>query len=206
MYHTAMLTRLVQDTDVDVVMLSGHYTLLEHRARDDLLPACAERGVSVLAASVFNSGLLAMPRPAEGARFDYAPASLEILRRAHRIADVCETHGVTLPQVAMAFPLRHPAVAGIVIGMRSAEEVRYNAASFQADIPRAGLGRPTRRRAPRRTRTGTGMRRTQGAAGWPARSPASESYTCHRRPVGARPSRHDARPHALHLTRLTRRA
>ena len=66
MYHTAMLTRLVQDTDVDVVMLSGHYTLLEHRARDDLLPACAERGVSVLAASVFNSGLLAMPRPPKG--------------------------------------------------------------------------------------------------------------------------------------------
>lgn len=135
MYHTAMLTRLVRETDVDAVMLSGHYTLLEHRALDDLLPACTERGVSVLAASIFNSGLLATPRPAEGAFFDYAPASPEVLRRAHRIADVCEAHGVTLPQVAMAFPLRHPAVAGIVVGMRSAEEVRHNVASFGADIP-----------------------------------------------------------------------
>jgi D-threo-aldose 1-dehydrogenase len=135
MYHTAMLTRLVRETDIDVVMLSGRYTLLDHSALDDLLPACAERGVSVLAASIFNSGLLATPRPAAGAPFDYEPASPELLRRAHRIADVCEVHGVTLPQAALAFPLRHPVVAGIVVGMRSADEVRRNAESLAAGVP-----------------------------------------------------------------------
>ncbi|MEU4997914.1 aldo/keto reductase [Streptomyces sp. NPDC021622] len=135
MYDTARLTRLVRETDVDVVMQSGHYTLLQHGALDELLPACVDRGVSVLAASVFNSGLLATDRPAAGAHFDYAPASAEPLRRAHRIADVCEAHGVTLPQVAMAFPLRHPVVAGIVVGMRSADEVRRNVAAFGAAIP-----------------------------------------------------------------------
>ncbi|MEU1790429.1 aldo/keto reductase [Streptomyces sparsogenes] len=135
MYHTGMLTRLVEEADVDAVMLSGYYTLLQHSALDDLLPACAERGVSVLAASIFNSGLLATSRPAEGAHFEYAPASRELLRRTHRIADVCEAHGVTLPQVAMAFPLRHPVVAGIVVGMRTAEEVRSNLDSFGVEIP-----------------------------------------------------------------------
>ncbi|MGY0061630.1 aldo/keto reductase [Streptomyces sp. LZ34] len=135
MYHTGMLTKLVQEADVDAVMLSGHYTLLQHGALDDLLPACAERSVSVLAASIFNSGLLATPRPAEGAHFEYAPASRELVRRTHRIADVCEAHGVTLPQVAMAFPLRHPVVAGIVVGMRTVEEVRSNVESFGAEIP-----------------------------------------------------------------------
>lgn len=135
MYHTGMLTKLVQEADVDAVMLSGYYTLLQHNALDDLLPACTERGVSVLAASIFNSGLLATPRPAQGAHFEYAPASQELLRRTHRIADVCEAHGVTLPQVAMAFPLRHPVVAGIVVGMRTAEEARSNVESFGAEIP-----------------------------------------------------------------------
>ncbi|WP_328771689.1 aldo/keto reductase [Streptomyces sp. NBC_00286] len=135
MYHTGMLTRLVKETDADVVMLSGRYTLLDHSALDDLLPACTQRGVSVLAASVFNSGLLATPRPTDGASFDYAPASPDVLRRAHGIADICEAHGTTLPQAAMAFPLCHPTVAGIVLGMRSPEEVRHNVASFQADIP-----------------------------------------------------------------------
>lgn len=137
MYDSAKLTRLVRETDADVVMLSGRYTLLNHSALDDLMPACAERGVSVLAASVFNSGLLATERPREGARYDYAPATPYVLERVHRIADVCAAHGVTLPQAAMAFPLLHPAVAGVVAGMRSAEEVRRNVAAFSAPVPAA---------------------------------------------------------------------
>lgn len=135
MYHPGKLTRLVEESDVDVVMLSGRYTLLDHSALDELLPACIDRGVSVLAASIFNSGLLATARPAERATFDYAPASPQIIERAHRMADVCEAHGVTLPAVAMAFPLRHPAVSGIVVGMRAADEVRRNVAAFDAEIP-----------------------------------------------------------------------
>jgi D-threo-aldose 1-dehydrogenase len=135
MYHTAMLTTLVRETDLDVVMLAGRYTLLNQRALDDLLPACTERGVSVLAAAVFNSGVLALPRPAPGARFDYAPASPELLHRANAIAEVCQAHGVTLPQAAMAFPLGHPVVAGIVVGMRSAGEVQANLTSLAAAVP-----------------------------------------------------------------------
>jgi D-threo-aldose 1-dehydrogenase len=137
MYHPGKLTRLVKESDVDAVMLSGRYTLLDHSALDELLPVCTDRGVSVLAASVFNSGLLATARPAESATFDYAPATPQLRERAHRIADVCEAHGVTLPAVAMAFPLRHPAVSGIVVGMRSADEVRRNVAAFGVEIPAA---------------------------------------------------------------------
>lgn len=135
MYDTAMLTTLVKETDVDVIMQSGRHTLLDHSALDTFLPACEERGVSVIAASVFNSGLLAVPRPAGGAHFDYETAAPEVVERANRIADVCEAHGVTLPQAAMAFPLQHPAVAGIVVGMRSAEEARRNSESFAAEVP-----------------------------------------------------------------------
>lgn len=135
MYHPGKLTTLVEESDVDVVMLSGRYTLLDQSALDELLPACTDREVSVLAASVFNSGLLATARPPEGATFDYAPAAPRTLERAHRIADVCETHGVTLPELAMAFPLRHPAVSGIVVGMRTADEVHRNMAAFGAEIP-----------------------------------------------------------------------
>jgi D-threo-aldose 1-dehydrogenase len=135
MHDPAKLTRLVTETDVDVVMLSGRYTLLDQSALDELLPACTARGVSVLAASVFNSGLLAAHPPVDGATFDYAPAAARELERARRIAEICEAHGVTLPAAAMAFPLRHPAVAGVVVGMRSADEVRANVAAFTAGIP-----------------------------------------------------------------------
>ncbi|WP_410657383.1 aldo/keto reductase [Amycolatopsis sp. lyj-112] len=135
MYDTAMLTTLVKEADIDVVMQSGRHTLLDHSALDTFLPACEERGVSVIAASIFNSGLLAVPRPGEGAHFDYETATPDVLRRANEMADVCEAHGVTLPQVAMAFPLRHPAVAGIAVGMRSAEEARRNVESFAVEVP-----------------------------------------------------------------------
>nr|WP_042189000.1 aldo/keto reductase [Kibdelosporangium sp. MJ126-NF4]CEL18595.1 L-fuco-beta-pyranose dehydrogenase [Kibdelosporangium sp. MJ126-NF4]CTQ98080.1 L-fuco-beta-pyranose dehydrogenase (EC 1.1.1.122) [Kibdelosporangium sp. MJ126-NF4] len=135
MYDTDMLTTLVREADIDVVMQASRCTLLNHSALDTFLPACEERGVSVIAAAIFNSGLLAVPRPGEGAYFDYDAATPEMLARANRIADVCEAHGVTLPQVAMAFPLRHPVVAGIAVGMRSAEEARRNVESFAVEVP-----------------------------------------------------------------------
>ncbi|NGO72024.1 aldo/keto reductase [Streptomyces boncukensis] len=137
MYDPDKLTRLVRETDVDVVMLSGRYTLLNHTALDTLFPACAERGVSVLAASVFNSGLLATAEPGAAGMYDYAPAPPGLVDRARRIAGVCAAHGVELPAAALAFPLRHPVVAGIVVGMRSADEVRANVASYETEIPEA---------------------------------------------------------------------
>jgi D-threo-aldose 1-dehydrogenase len=121
-----LLARLVRETDVDVVMLAGGITLLNQSGLDDLVPLCAERGVSVLAAAPFNSGILASARPSEDASFGYSRAPQEVLERAHRIADVCEAHGVTLPQAAIALPLQQPVVASVVLGMRSAAEVRTN--------------------------------------------------------------------------------
>ncbi|MFE0416679.1 aldo/keto reductase [Streptomyces tendae] len=135
MYDTGKLSRLVREADPDVVMLSGRQTLLDHSALDELLPACTERGVSMMAASVFNSGLLATDRPAVGAHYDYGATTPELLERVHRIADVCAAHGVTVPQAAMTFPLLHPAVAGIAVGMRTAQEVRRNVAAFAAPVP-----------------------------------------------------------------------
>ena len=135
MGESSLLTRLVQEADVDVVMLAGRYTLLDQSALDDLLPACQQRQVSVAAASVFNSGILAQSRPSAGAHYEYAPASEALVQRANRIAEVCDAHGVTLPQAAIAFPLTHPAVATVVLGMRSAHEVRVNAEHFDHQVP-----------------------------------------------------------------------
>ncbi|GIH92563.1 aldo/keto reductase [Planobispora siamensis] len=130
-----MLAGFVRETDVDVVMLAGRYTLLDQSGGRELLPLCLERGVRVLAAGVFNSGLLATHEPS--GTYDYAPAPGSLLARARRIAAVCERHGVTLPQAALAFPLRHPAVASVVVGTRSAEEVARNAALTARPAPEA---------------------------------------------------------------------
>jgi D-threo-aldose 1-dehydrogenase len=135
MNQSAMLARFIERTELDIVMLAGRYTLLDQRALDDLLPAAVERGVSVVAAGVFNSGILATDRPGRTAHYDYAQAPKAIFERAVRIADVCDRHGTTLPAAAAQFPLAHPAVATVCLGARSAEQVRRNAALFERPAP-----------------------------------------------------------------------
>lgn len=128
------LLRIVRETAVDVVMLGGRWTLLDHSGRE-VLDTCAARGVSVIVAAPFNSGLLASPWPQDDARYDYLPASAEILARARRLAEYCSDYQITLPQAALHFPLRHPAVVSVVAGVQSPQEVRSDAAWLAATVP-----------------------------------------------------------------------
>jgi D-threo-aldose 1-dehydrogenase len=126
--------RFVQESDVDVVMVAGRWTLVD-RSAEPLLDACAERGVSVLAAAPYNSGLLAADEPDGSGSFDYGPVPPEVLARARACARVAREHGSTLPAAALQFPLRHPAVAGVVTGLRSVEQVRAAAAWLATPLP-----------------------------------------------------------------------
>jgi D-threo-aldose 1-dehydrogenase len=115
--------RFVKEADLDVVMVAGRWTLLD-RSGGPLLDACADRGVSVLAAAPFNSGLLARSRPTDEGHFNYAAPDAGVLATAHDLADLAGSHGITLPQAAIQFPLRHPAVAAVVAGFATADHVR----------------------------------------------------------------------------------
>ncbi|WP_407359657.1 aldo/keto reductase [Microbacterium sp. LBN7] len=128
MNQTAMLARFLTETDADVMMVAGRWTLLDHSAADELLPLALERDVSVIAAAVFNSGILATDAPAAGDTFDYGPAGSDVVERARAIAAVAHRHGSTLPELAVQFPLRHPAVAAVVTGGASAEQASRNSA------------------------------------------------------------------------------
>jgi D-threo-aldose 1-dehydrogenase len=136
MNQAAMLERFVTETDVDAVLLAGRHTLLEQSA-DALLAACLDRGVSVLAGGVFNSGLLAHDHPPEDATYDYRRASAGARERALGIAAIARRHGVSLPRAAIAFTAAHPAVASVVLGMRSADQVRRNADLAAHPVPAA---------------------------------------------------------------------
>src|SRR5436305_2087828 len=105
----SILLRFAADGDFDCFMLAGRYTLLDHTALDTFMPECERRGISVLMAAPFNSGILASgARP--GATFFYKEADAEIMTRTGRIEAVCARHGVALAAAALQFPLAHPAV------------------------------------------------------------------------------------------------
>src|SRR4051812_37150693 len=135
MNQSEALAALIRAADVDLVMLAGRYTLLEQGAADDLLPLAIERGVGVVIAGAYNSGLLSSPRPPADAKYNYEDAPAELIARANAIADVCEAHGVTLPEAALAFPLLHPAVVSVVVGVRDAAQMTGNLERYETTIP-----------------------------------------------------------------------
>jgi D-threo-aldose 1-dehydrogenase len=135
MKQSAALAALIRAADIDLVMLAGRYTLLEQGAADDLLPLAAERGVGVVIAGVYNTGLLSSARPAPGATYEYEDAPVEVIARANAIADVCERYGVTLPEAALAFPLRDPAVVSVVVGVRDGAQMTSNVERYSTPIP-----------------------------------------------------------------------
>lgn len=135
MNQSAMLARFLRETAADVVMLAGRYTLLDQSALDDVLPAARELGRSVVAAGVFNSGLLSLDRPVEGLKYDYQNAPPDLVARARAIAQVCEAYGTTLPAAAIAFAWTHPSIINVTLGMRTPEQVVRNVKLQDQRVP-----------------------------------------------------------------------
>lgn len=129
------LEELLRDGLIDVAMLAGRYTLLEQGGLRSVLQPALEAHAGIVAVGVFNTGLLSTAWPASNAKYDYDQAPLDLVARARQLAIVCERHATTLPQAAIAFPLLHPAVSSVAIGMRSVEQVESNVARYEHGVP-----------------------------------------------------------------------
>lgn len=120
--------------DFDGFLLAGRYTLLDQGALRELLPLCTARGAGIVIGGPYNSGILATGA-VEGARYNYAPATAEVMNRVARIEAVCRRFSVPLKAAALQFPLGHPAVLAVIPGARSPEEVEENVGLMKLAIP-----------------------------------------------------------------------
>lgn len=134
--QTEFLADYVAHMPLDCSILAGRYTLLEQGPAREVFPAAHGKGIPILAAGVFNAGILATGA-VPGARYQYAPAPEPILRTARRLERACARHGVSLRAAAMQFTAAHPAVGTLVIGMSKPSEVDENVAALSAPIPPA---------------------------------------------------------------------
>jgi D-threo-aldose 1-dehydrogenase len=130
---TQTAVQIIRAADVDCVLIAGRTTLLDHSAITTLLPLASGRGIAVIAASVFNSGILA--DPFRNLAFAYTPAPPEILDRARAMSAVCDRYGVPLAAAALQFSFRHPSVAGVLVGCRTPDEIAENVRWLAIDIP-----------------------------------------------------------------------
>jgi D-threo-aldose 1-dehydrogenase len=135
MNQATMLTRFAREGDFDAFMLAGRYTLLDQRALEEFLPVCEEKGIGVVIAGVMNSGLLANPTPES--HFDYGPASQaqEWLDKALKIQEICGRYGINQRAAALQFVYAHPAVATVVIGVRTVAHLDDTVYQLSVEIP-----------------------------------------------------------------------
>jgi len=129
MNQSSIPTRFIAETEIDAVLLAGRYTLLDQSGLVDLIPAARRNDVSIVIGGVFNSGILADPDNAP--HFDYQSAPDASIARARALRVICERHATSLISAALAFPLREPAVATVLLGARSKAELDH---LLEADI------------------------------------------------------------------------
>ena len=119
---------------LDCIMLAGRYTLLEQHDSVEIMAQAEARGIRVLIAGAYNSGLLG-PADAPGTTYNYAPVDAATLERARGIYAQCALEGVEVGAAALQFPLAHPAVACVVAGQKSVQEVSSAVQRMATPIP-----------------------------------------------------------------------
>jgi aryl-alcohol dehydrogenase-like predicted oxidoreductase len=126
--------RLIESGAVDTVQVI--YNVFDQSPEDELLPACAEHGVGVLARVPFDEGSLtgSIGADSEFPEGDFRNRYFRDDRRrqvAERVQAVLDDLGIArdeLPEVALRYILSHPAVSAAIPGMRSVRNVERNAA------------------------------------------------------------------------------
>lgn len=115
----------------DCFLLAGSYSVLRQEDAG-LLDRCQREGISVLIGGPYLSGVLA-----GGNTWRYRPVPADVALAVARLRAIGAAHGVPLEAAALQFPLRHPAVAAVLAGMRSADELEANVRFLQHPIPAA---------------------------------------------------------------------
>lgn len=115
--------RILDEGDLDCILLAGRYTLLDRSAEAELLPLCRKRNVSIIAGGVFNSGILATGA-VDGAHFDYAPATPDILDRVRSMEKLSASGGYPLAHAALAFPFSDTAIKSVLLGADTVENLQ----------------------------------------------------------------------------------
>ncbi|PZO91927.1 MAG: pyridoxal 4-dehydrogenase [Sphingomonas sanxanigenens] len=128
--------RVLDHMALDVILLAGRYTLLEQEALTSLLPRCEAAGTALVIGGPYNSGILATGvSSGVPTYYNYASPPADIIARVAQIEKVCADHDVPLPAAALQFVLAHPAVASVIPGLGSADQVRQAVALYRAPIP-----------------------------------------------------------------------
>ncbi|MDA1258460.1 MAG: aldo/keto reductase, partial [Chloroflexi bacterium] len=130
-----MPARFIERFDLDIVLLAGRYTLLDQAGYPEFLTLCVEKNVKIAVGGPYNSGILAAKDLDGPVSFNYEQASAEWVDKARALKRICDRHNVDLRAAALQFPLAHPAVAAVIPGAATPEQVVENVELIRAETP-----------------------------------------------------------------------
>ena len=113
--------RFVQTGLFEAVITHNRYTLVD-RSAEPLLEVATERGVAVLNAAPYASGILAKG-PDAYARYVYEEAPKEIVEQVRAMAEACKEFDVPLAAAALQFSLKDPRIVSTIVGVSRPERI-----------------------------------------------------------------------------------
>jgi D-threo-aldose 1-dehydrogenase len=116
-----LLIRFVETGIFETVITHNRYTLV-NRTAEPLLDISVERGVAVLNAAPYGSGILAKG-PDAYARYEYREAPQQLVEQVRKVDAVCREFGVPLAAAALQFSMRDPRVVSTIVGISRPERV-----------------------------------------------------------------------------------
>lgn len=128
--------RLAKEAQFDCFLLAADYNFLRNDSLNEFLPYCQAHNIPIIIAAPFVMGILATG-VREGARYFFGPPPPDVVAKMNRIEPICAHHKVPLPAASLQFPLFHPVVASVLVGIQSTEELHQNIAHLKYEIPQA---------------------------------------------------------------------
>lgn len=119
-YPMDLWHRIFKDYAIDAALTHNHYCLNDTRLLE-LLPLAKERGIGLINASPFGSGLLTDRGPA-----DWHPANAEQRAYFKQAADFCRSQGFSISQLALQFSSQHPEIPTTMFSSANPESVKRN--------------------------------------------------------------------------------
>lgn len=124
--------------DFNCFLLAGRYTLLEQEALQTFLPKCEKKKISVIVGGPYNSGILATGvkdsnRPLH---YNYEKPPVKIIDKVTKLEKICDDFSIPLAAAALQFPLAHPSIISVVVGLNSVSQVESTIANYKTIIPK----------------------------------------------------------------------
>ena len=128
-----LMIRYVETGAFEAVITHNRYTLI-NRTAEPLLDIAAQRGMAVVNAAPYGSGILAKG-PDAYPRYAYQDAPDELVERVRQMDAACKKYGVRLAAVALQFSMRDPRIVSTIVGISKPQRVQETLDLASQSIP-----------------------------------------------------------------------